>query len=259
MRKQLKLTLVAALLGLGLLPKAATEDSSWDMYPEYDYTDPFETDPNGSGVKSVSVSTGDSVDRVKLSFFDGEIVYAGGIGGRPRTFDLPENDCITQVSVWAAKGTNALQFHTKNGLDSRVFGNRDGSNELTVLVAPPGDELVGMYGSAGKFIETIEFKWSNKEKVSAERKAKRQAKLRESLKSILAAMMEEDFTLDDVAFEWGNCEKAAAAQKLIRQSQLKESLRNLLAKMKKEDVTLDAEELGMTDLCNTDERYNNKD
>ena len=141
-----------------------------------------------------------------------------------------------------------------------MFGDRDcNSKELTVLTAPPGDELVGMYGSAGRLIEAIEFKWGNKEKVSAERKRKRQAELKKRLKSILAAMMEEDLTLEDVAFEWGNCEKEAAAQKLIRQSQLKESLSNLLAKMKEEDVTLDEEELGMTDLCNPDERCNSQD
>lgn len=204
------------------------------------------------------------MDRVAINFFDGKTVRAGGDGGKTQMLHFPPSDCITKASVWASEGTiNSLQFHTKNGLDSCVFGGKDrSSNELTVLTAPPGKELVGMHGSeSNSLIKTIEFKWGSSkkvaaesEKVAAEREVKRQTELRERLKSILAAMMEEGLTLDDVAFEWGNCEKAAAEQKLKRQSQLKDSLKNLLTKMKEEDVTLDDEELGsMTDLCNTDE------
>lgn len=195
--KWTKSTLVA-LVGLGL----ATEASAFCQHFSHENGQGgyhFETEANLSGVKSVSVSAGDHVDSVKLHFFDRKTVHAGGSGGRTRKFHFPPSDCITKVSIWASRGTNALQFHTQNGRDSPVFGDQycDSCNEPTVLIAPPGDELVGMHGRADSLVDKIVFDWG----CCVEATEKRKLKRHKSLKNILTSMKKEGLTLDNEELE----------------------------------------------------------
>jgi hypothetical protein len=127
---------------------------------------PFSTTRGGNHVKKVVIwsweicpQDGDAlIVAVKLVFADRTSVRHGGNvsrGNHVDIFDVPEGDQITQAIVHCDWGTHGIQFVTKNGIRSKLYGG-NGPHQL-IWKAASMEELCGMSGRAGFFMDKITF------------------------------------------------------------------------------------------------------
>ncbi|UGS11452.1 MULTISPECIES: jacalin-like lectin [Microcystis] len=80
----------------------------------------------------------------------------GGRGGTKGEFSIPAGDYLTKISgIWGMSVPGrpkqeivTIQFETKKGVKSPVFGGKHGKQEVDpfVLEAPEGQEIIGLFG-----------------------------------------------------------------------------------------------------------------
>lgn len=114
---------------------------------------------------SVVVVTGWAINGLGLSYEEAggapTLIQPAGMEPAPvrSTFEIPRGDSLVAVKVgWGSQYPGypsneviTLQFETKNGLKSPVYGGTSGSAKVTehVLRAPEGHEIIGLFGARG--------------------------------------------------------------------------------------------------------------
>lgn len=146
---------------------------------------PFDSGCNPFGVKKVTVTTGpfwgnkEVIQRIHLEFnyptsagsesetlpsFPSFAVHneEGDTDNKVGSLVLYPNDCIVQVDVWSTGIVRAVQFHTKCGIISPLFGSPTGDSVMTEFRAPAEEdaELVGVHGRYGGVIDKLGFSFA---------------------------------------------------------------------------------------------------
>ncbi|MCA2552201.1 MAG: DUF2235 domain-containing protein, partial [Microcystis sp. M04BS1] len=127
---------------------------------------PKDTAPQ-SRLKKVFVNAGWAIDALQVEYenpasIPGETYLSdlvGGRGGTKEEFSTPVGDYLTKISgTWGMSAPGrpkqeivTIQFETKKGVKSPVFGGKHGKQEVEpfVLEAPEGQEIIGFFGSYG--------------------------------------------------------------------------------------------------------------
>lgn len=108
-------------------------------------------------VKKVYISSGSLLDGIQFMLSDGVNTYTtawhGGVGGGVSTFELQDDEYITQIEVRSGKYVDAVTFYTNKGYKSKRYGGGGGGSYMLYV----GPYLVGMYGKSGKYIDAIGF------------------------------------------------------------------------------------------------------
>ena len=100
-------------------------------------------------VRVVEVCHGDHIDSIRFGLENGDwSERIGGDGGQKSQFVCNENEYITQVKVWADRGTNAIQFFTPTRASPR-YGDC-GSNSILRVYESPSRELVAQSDPDGR-------------------------------------------------------------------------------------------------------------
>jgi len=116
-------------------------------------------------IDQIRVAHGDHIDSIKFvyngetdSFYGGDDEsdsFYGGYGGRDRSsFVIPEDDVLDKVRVWADRGTNGIQFKTKKGTKSAVYGRKDGEQKV---FSSEGNGFSTVELRSGQMVDKIEF------------------------------------------------------------------------------------------------------
>ncbi len=130
---------------------------------------PKDTAPQ-SRVKKVFVNAGWAIDALQVEYenpvsIPGETYLSDLVGGRGGTkgeFSIPAGDYLTKISgTWGMSAPGrpkqeivTIQFETKKGVKSPVFGGKHGKQEVEpfVLEAPEGQEIISFFGSYGDLL-----------------------------------------------------------------------------------------------------------
>ena len=82
------------------------------------------------------------------------------------TFKVPQEDSIYKVVVWSdGMVANAVQFYTRFGYISPLYGMEVDNSKSTTFQAPEGtdSQLVGVYGRFGGIIDSLDFAFASLE------------------------------------------------------------------------------------------------
>ncbi len=83
----------------------------------------------------------------------------GGDGGDPWTFNIQSDDYLTEIKGFIGDHNSvrvfSLQFVTRNGVESEVFGKATSSSKPFSYQCPDGYQIVGIFGRAGAEIDAL--------------------------------------------------------------------------------------------------------
>jgi hypothetical protein len=113
---------------------------------------------SGARVTEVQVRSGAYVDSLQmvLQLPDGQIAYMdkhGGDGGNAATFSLRDGEYINAISGRYGQYVDSIRFHT-NLRVSPTYGGSGGDADY-YYAAPPGWQIVGLYGRSGAYIDAV--------------------------------------------------------------------------------------------------------
>lgn len=134
----------------------------------------FDSGVNPSGLASIEVETGaykqnyvNVIKRLHLTFRDGhttkENIY-WGISCHPQNnksfhFPIDQHDSIESIHIWAdEKLVCAVQFHTKAGITSPMFGappKKIEDSATVIKLDQPNENIVGIYGRFGGVVDKL--------------------------------------------------------------------------------------------------------
>lgn len=118
---------------------------------------PFDDGENLSGVAKVVVRHGKYIDGIQLFFRDGRSTgFRGGSGGALSEFVIDDGDFLESVNIWSGWGTDAIQFHTRNGNISQKYGGNGGGLRTE---GGRGLHVIGMSGRSGALLDRVDFKF----------------------------------------------------------------------------------------------------
>ncbi|KTW31583.1 hypothetical protein T552_00221 [Pneumocystis carinii B80] len=104
---------------------------------------------------NICIRSGLYIDGLKLIFNDESVMEASGNGGNSNDFpiDGPKGERIKGLYIWSNIWIDALQITTTWNRISPLYGTASGHYKY--IVAPEGCEIVGFYGSTGKWCNTL--------------------------------------------------------------------------------------------------------
>jgi len=116
------------------------------------------TIPSDAKVSAVQICSAEYVNSIQLSYINGSdtsvsLEKIGGEGGDASVFELQEGEYITGVSGCAGDFIDRVTIQT-NLRTSDDFGGNGGIETFT-LSAPQGHAVIGFYGTAGWFIDSL--------------------------------------------------------------------------------------------------------
>lgn len=114
--------------------------------------------PAGAHITAIHMLTGWYVDAlwVKYRTADGqelELARVGGISGDEHVFVLDPDEHLVGISGQCGDYVDSICFHT-NKRTSQLFGGSGGDTAYS-LMAPDGSEVVGFYGRADWYLDSI--------------------------------------------------------------------------------------------------------
>ena len=106
----------------------------------------------------VQVSSGSFVYSLQmvLQLPGGQITYMdkhGGDGGNAATFSLRDGEYINAISGSYGQYVDSIRFHTNLRVSPTYGGN--GGDADYYYAAPPGWQIVGLYGRSGAYIDAV--------------------------------------------------------------------------------------------------------
>jgi hypothetical protein len=105
-------------------------------------------------LKYITVGANMYVDSITFEWSDNTSIKYGGNGGHLMSFELKEGEVVTWASIYKYTGgkISGLEFRTNKWRSTGILGNGKSTYVPTVLEAPRGYEMIGLYGSLDKQI-----------------------------------------------------------------------------------------------------------
>ncbi len=110
---------------------------------------------NGSllgNITSITVRHGSQVDNISVKYGNGPSVAYGGSGGQAETFNLGQDEWVTEVHGRSGEYLDQVQFFTSLGNASAIFGGNGG----TAFVEKREKSVVkAFFGRSGEYVDQL--------------------------------------------------------------------------------------------------------
>ncbi|RUS32297.1 Jacalin-like lectin domain-containing protein, partial [Jimgerdemannia flammicorona] len=109
--------------------------------------------PQGARLTKICVHHGDFLDGIVFGFADGTTNIIGTQGGGVTELELAPDEKIERITLQSGAWVDGLEIHTTKGRSTEWCGGRGGGPGS--LAPPDRYELVGMWGTAKNWVDSV--------------------------------------------------------------------------------------------------------